>query len=755
MKLGESRRGWSRPSWLSLAPRSAVAVTAVLLLASLLQPARADTPGVPASVAIDSSTIYTPADVGYTPVSATVRNFAGAAVANALVTWSASGNATFSSMATLTDSSGVATTSVSARNGWGRQTITASSGTVSSTATLYGYGCASHATLTLGSPYLPASGPLTTPATVVVTDGNSPPDPVPGVALKFGATGNDTPGPVTDNGNGTYNTTVTAHGEGTQTITVSALNQCGATGTAKLDIYGPAANVSVSLSRSSFPATGVPQPQPNLLSITGNSQQSAQWMPTVYDPEPAVPRATAMVTDASDDAVPNDSVTFAATGGISFGSTVNNGDGTYSAEIISSTTPGADSVTATDSTTGVTSPAVDLTQTFGALHTTGTEVLDSNNRQVFFRGINLAPSAPDPYLVNEFPEPTLYDTAQSWGANFVRAFLNSDQWMQSCPLGHPDGSMSMSYDPYYRTAIEEYVRAATERGIFVLINLGSVPRFTCDPGGSEAQIMADRDTGKADDASAFWKSVANTFKDNPLVGFEPYNEPHITTHDIPSGSTETPESVWLNGGPVDVNGVPWTAAGMQEMYDAIRSTGANNLVFIDGPNWADTPPPYLISSSASSTRSTDAPASNIVYVVHYYTCPNPALAGSTSPYSCEGITPPSPGITSCPSATNPPAWDDPAAGLQQWVTWRTANNLPVMEDEFGWPSHSYNPIDSCFDQATVNFDEANAIPWAAFNMTRFEDSWSLAYFSSTPSYAPTVSGAIIKDALAANLNENY
>lgn len=752
MKLGKLGTRWALPRLPSRASRNVVAVATVLLLLPLLTAVRASAAGVPSSVTLSQSTIYTPADSYYTPVSATVRDLAGAVVPGALVTWSASGGATFSSAVTMTNALGVATTGVSAKNGWGRQTVTASWASVSGTATLYGYGCAADATLSLGQHYLPASGMLTTPATVAVTDSNSPPDPIPGVQLNFAASGNDTVGAVTDNGDGTYSTTVTAYGAGTQTITASVPNQCGATGTAKLDVYGPATNVSVSLTRTSFPATGSPQPQPNLLSIIGNSQQSAQWMPATYNPEPAVPEATATVTDANGDMVPADSVTFAAPGGVSFSPTVNNGDGTYSAGLISSRTPGTDGVTVTDATAGITSPAVTVSQTFGALHTSGTQILDSNNRQVFFRGMNMAPSTPDAYLVNEFPEPNFYDTAQGWGANFVRAFLNSDQWMQSCAIGHPDGSMGMSYDSYYRTAIEEYVRAMTERGVFVLLNLGYTPRFTCDPGGSVAQVMAVRDTGNADDSVTFWKSVANTFKDNPLVGFEPYNEPHVTVDNIPPGSAETPQSVWLNGGSVNVNQIPWTVAGMQEMYDAIRGTGANNLVFIDGPDWANTPPPHLISSAASATYSTDAPASNIVYVVHYYTCPNPDPPGSANPYSCGNLVPPGPNSTSCPSATNPPAWDNPSADLQQWVAWRTANNVPVMEDEFGWPSHTYNPIDTCFEQATINFDEANAIPWAAFNMMRFEDPWSLAYF---PSYAPTVSGAIVKSALAANRNETY
>jgi hypothetical protein len=49
---------------------------------------------------------------------------------------------------------------------------------------------------------------------------------------------------------------------------------------------------------------------------------------------------------------------------------------------------------------------------------------------------------------------------------------------------------------------------------------------------------------------------------------------------------------------------------MQQLYDAVRATGARNLVLVSGNNWTNTPPTTLVRGS------------NIAYEVHGYTCPH-------------------------------------------------------------------------------------------------------------------------------------
>jgi hypothetical protein len=161
----------------------------------------------------------------------------------------------------------------------------------------------------------------------------------------------------------------------------------------------------------------------------------------------------------------------------------------------------------------------------------------------------------------------------------------------------------------------------------------------------------------------FWKQVAARYGRNPLVAFDLYNEPH-----------DVAEPVWLLGGPVVADGSAYQAAGMQQLYDAVRGTGAQNLVVVSGLDWANRPPTGPLVSG-----------SNIVYGVHAYTCPH--------------APPPS-----CPSADP----YDPAPALDAWLPLSTV--APVMVTEFGWPNRN----DGTYLANVISYAEAHRWGWDAF-----------------------------------------
>jgi len=66
--------------------------------------------------------------------------------------------------------------------------------------------------------------------------------------------------------------------------------------------------------------------------------------------------------------------------------------------------------------------------------------------------------------------------------------------------------------------------------------------------------------------------------------FELFNEPQMMLSSNYSGRSGA--DVWLSGGQVSYGLTRWTAPGMQALYDAVRSTGAENVVLVDGMEWS-------------------------------------------------------------------------------------------------------------------------------------------------------------------------
>jgi endoglucanase len=110
-----------------------------------------------------------------------------------------------------------------------------------------------------------------------------------------------------------------------------------------------------------------------------------------------------------------------------------------------------------------------------------------------------------------------------------------------------------------------------------------------------------------DHSPAFWESVAGTFKNDPAVVFDVFNEPFDPT-DPRSGDDQDPQdqvtwNCWdtgtengIDGGApcdtsaYDENGVKtarYQVAGLQTLVNAIRNTGATQPVMVGGLDYAN------------------------------------------------------------------------------------------------------------------------------------------------------------------------
>jgi aryl-phospho-beta-D-glucosidase BglC (GH1 family) len=144
---------------------------------------------------------------------------------------------------------------------------------------------------------------------------------------------------------------------------------------------------------------------------------------------------------------------------------------------------------------------------------------------------------------------------KSWGINAVRVPLNEDCWLGINGVPSAYGGAS------YRTAIKGWTDLLRANSMRVILDLHwSAPGATLATGQA---YMAD-----ADHSPAFWRSVAGTYKGDQGVLFDLFNEPHHVSW-----------SVWRNGDA--------TWAGMNQLIDAVRSTGATNWVIASGLAWGN------------------------------------------------------------------------------------------------------------------------------------------------------------------------
>lgn len=194
-----------------------------------------------------------------------------------------------------------------------------------------------------------------------------------------------------------------------------------------------------------------------------------------------------------------------------------------------------------------------------ALHVDGNQLADARGEPLRLLGVNRSGTE---YACVQgwgvFDGPThgsAIEVMKSWRINAVRIPLNEHCWLGT------DGTPARYGGRRYRAKIRAFVRRLHRAGMYVVLDL-----HWSAPGTEKAgkqQPMAD-----LDHAPDFWRSVARTFKHDPSVAFDLYNEPHGVSWTCWRDGCLLPEG--------------WRTAGMQTLVDAVRSTGARQPVIATG-----------------------------------------------------------------------------------------------------------------------------------------------------------------------------
>jgi endoglucanase len=197
------------------------------------------------------------------------------------------------------------------------------------------------------------------------------------------------------------------------------------------------------------------------------------------------------------------------------------------------------------------------------IHVRGNQLVDGDGLPVRLVGVNRSGSEYACAVAGGTPSGVFggpsgarsVDEMKSWHVNSARVSLN-----ESCWLGHEALDPSSS-GLRYRNAVIDYVDRLNDAGLIAILDL-----HWNAPGAAVAdgqQVMAD-----ADHAPAFWSSVASSFTGNPGVMFDLYNEPFDISWRCWRSGCEAP------GG--------WMTAGMQQLVDAVRDTGATQPIIATG-----------------------------------------------------------------------------------------------------------------------------------------------------------------------------
>jgi len=207
------------------------------------------------------------------------------------------------------------------------------------------------------------------------------------------------------------------------------------------------------------------------------------------------------------------------------------------------------------------------TETKIILSVSGQHIINNQRQAIVLKGL-VRPSLEWNAQGEQLSIPDIQNI-RGWSANVIRIDLNQLYWFDSEPTA-TKGS--------YKQIINAIIYYAIQNNMAVILDLHWTEN-------GHQSSMANKESIR------FWKEVANEYKDFGTVLFELFNEP-----------VNIDKATWLRGNDV--------YAGYQQLYDAVRSTGAENICIINGLEWG-----YDLSFVNETFKVS---GHNIVYGSHPY-----------------------------------------------------------------------------------------------------------------------------------------
>jgi hypothetical protein len=218
------------------------------------------------------------------------------------------------------------------------------------------------------------------------------------------------------------------------------------------------------------------------------------------------------------------------------------------------------------------------------LQVSGNKLVNASGQQVVLHGVDRSGTefaCVQGWGIFDGPSDQASITAmRKFGINAVRVPLNEACW-------NGESYVNSSYSgATYQTAVKNYVSLLNSNGIVAILDLHWTDgAYTgANSACSTAQATCQKPMPDAAQAVPFWTSVASAFKGNDAVVFDLFNEPYPEKAD--NGNETEGWQCWRSGGSACV-GISYSVAGMQSLVNAVRGTGANNVIMLGGLEWAN------------------------------------------------------------------------------------------------------------------------------------------------------------------------
>ncbi|GIH02623.1 hypothetical protein Rhe02_06900 [Rhizocola hellebori] len=189
------------------------------------------------------------------------------------------------------------------------------------------------------------------------------------------------------------------------------------------------------------------------------------------------------------------------------------------------------------------------------------------------------------------PDQATVDAMKAWNIHAVRIPLNEDCWLGT--FGTPSGTT-------YQQEVKGYVDLLVANGITPIVEMHWNHGVYTGNASACADVNAtcQKPMPDAQFAPMFWTQVANMFKANNAVIFDLFNEPYPDA----ANNFSNPTAAWTclrDGG--TCTGIGYQVAGMQSLVNAVRATGATNVIMVPGIRWTNDLTQWLTFRPTDST----------------------------------------------------------------------------------------------------------------------------------------------------------